>query len=118
MIKEWRNNLFEPSNSKFSFYSMELPISIAEATRILGICYRTWKRWEELAMNVPEYKQQHMEMKQKALTVNALAPIVRYQVWVMGKIGEVYSELPHGITKKWIAQEYLYAKMENFTQYD
>ncbi len=99
MIKEWRKNLFEPSNSKFSFYSMELPISIAEGTRILGICYRTWKRWEELAMNVPEYKQQHMEMKQKALTVNALAPIVRYQVWVMGKIGEVYSELPHGWVK-------------------
>ncbi len=115
-MKEWKSKLFESPNPELGLSLLGLPLSIAEGTRILGICYRTWKRWNELAMNVPEYKQQHMQMLEVIAKTDVTPPILRYQVWVIGKIGEIYSQLPNGIPKKWIAQEYLRNKLDDFTE--
>lgn len=115
MIYEWREKLLEIPPSEFGLNVMGLPVSAAEGTRILGICYRTWKRWNELALYVPEYKQRYLEMVEKSASVDQTPPITRYQVWVIGKIGEVYSNLPHGITKKWIVQDYLNSNLSDFT---
>ncbi|MCC5618461.1 hypothetical protein LC605_25920 [Nostoc sp. CHAB 5836] len=115
MMKEWRNRLFESPNPETGLYLLELPLSVAEGTRILGICYRTWKRWHELAMSVPEYKQHHIEMLEKLSDANSAPPIVRYQVWVTGKIGEIFTLLPHGIAKKWIVQDCLQKTLKEFT---
>lgn len=114
-MKEWRKRLFEIRPPEFGLNVMGLPLSVAEGTRILGICYRTWKRWNELAMDVPEYKQHYLEMVEKLANVDETPPIIRYQVWVIGKIGEVYSNLPYGITKKWIVQDYLNSNLQEFT---
>ncbi|MBW4617227.1 MAG: hypothetical protein KME21_29130 [Desmonostoc vinosum HA7617-LM4] len=116
MMQEWKSRLFSSPNPLLGLNLSELPLSIAEGTRILGICYRTWKRWNELAMDVPEYKQQHMQMLSIVSNASAAPPILRYQVWVIGKIGEIYNQLPNGIPKKWIAQEYLRTKSDDFTQ--
>ncbi len=115
-MQEWKSKLFESPNPELELNLLGLPLSIAEGTRILGICYRTWKRWNELAMDVPEYKQQHIQMLSIVSNASANPPILRYQVWVIGKIGEIYSQLPNGIPKKWIAQEYLRTKVDEFTQ--
>lgn len=116
MMKEWRKKLFESPKPNLGLNLLGLPLSVAEGTRILGICYRTWKRWNELAMNVPEYKQKHMQMLEVIAKTDVTPPILRYQVWVIGKIGEIYSQLPNGIPKKWIAQEYLRTKLDDFTE--
>lgn len=115
MIHEWRERLFALPPSEFGLNVMGLPVSAAEGTRILGICYRTWKRWNELALYVPEYKQRYLEIVEKSAIFDESPPITRYQVWVIGKIGEVYSNLPHGITKKWIVQDYLNSNLSEFT---
>ncbi|WP_341532103.1 hypothetical protein WKK05_39745 (plasmid) [Nostoc sp. UHCC 0302] len=115
MMKEWRERLFALPPSEFGLNVMGLPVSAAEGTRILGICYRTWKRWSELALYVPEYKQRYVEMVEKLASADETPPITRYQVWVIGKIGEVYSNLPYGITKKWIVQDYLSSNLSDFT---
>ncbi|MCC5600853.1 hypothetical protein [Nostoc favosum] len=115
MMKEWRNRLFDSQKRETDSHLIELPLSVAEGTRILGICHRTWKRWHELAMSVPEYKQQHIEMVEKISDANSAPPIVRYQVWVTGKIGEIFTNLPHGITKKWIVQDCLQKTLKEFT---
>ncbi|MEA5574068.1 hypothetical protein [Calothrix sp. UHCC 0171] len=124
MIKEWRNQLFHIINPEINIstsldvnlHPLGFPLSLAEGTRILGICYRTWKRWETLAIAIPEYKLQQIQMLNRASSFNATPPIVPYQVWVVGKIGEIYQELPHGMGKKWMAQEYLNAKKSEFTR--
>jgi hypothetical protein len=116
MIKEWRNQLFHIINPEINLHPLGFPLSLAEGTRILGICYRTWKRWETLATTIPEYKLQQMQMFKRASSFNAISPIVPYQVWVIGKIGEIYQELPHGMEKNWMAQEYLNAKKSEFTR--
>ncbi|MDJ0678203.1 MAG: hypothetical protein QNJ36_22935 [Calothrix sp. MO_167.B42] len=116
MFKEWRNKLFESPNQEFDLHPLGFPLSLAEGTRILGICYRTWKRWETLAMTIPEYKLQHILMQKRASCFNSTPPIVPYQVWVIGKIGEIYDGLPHGIKKKWMAQEYVNAKKQELTR--
>jgi hypothetical protein len=124
MIKEWRNQLFHIINPQINIstsldvnlHPLGFPLSLAEGTRILGICYRTWKRWETLAATIPEYKLQQIQMLKRASSFNATPPIVPYQVWVVGKIGEIYNGLPNGIQKKWMAQEYLNAKKSEFTR--
>ncbi|WP_341531878.1 hypothetical protein WKK05_38385 (plasmid) [Nostoc sp. UHCC 0302] len=115
MMKEWRNRLFDSPNPETGLHLIDLPLSVAEGTRILGICYRTWKRWHELAMSVPEYKQQHLEMVEKISDVNSAPPIIRYQIWVTGKIGEIFTLLPHGIAKKVIVQDRLQEALKEFS---
>jgi hypothetical protein len=115
MNQEWRNELFRP-NEESDPNSLGFPLSKAKGIRILKVSYRTWKRWEELAMTIPEYKLQHIQLNKRAEVAGAIAPIVPYQVWVVGKIGEIYSKLPDGLPKKWMAQEYLSSKKDEFTR--
>ncbi|MCC5636286.1 hypothetical protein LC593_10540 [Nostoc sp. CHAB 5844] len=91
-------------------------MSTACGRRILGICHQTWKRWEELALTIPEYELQLLKLNKMASKKGAAAPIVPYQVWVIGKIGEIYQLLPDGLPKKWMAEEYLNAKKDEFTR--
>lgn len=67
-------------------------------------------------MLVPEYKLQHIKMSKRARDVKSIPPIVPYQVWVVGKIGEIYSSLPNGMSKKWMAEEWIKAKQGKFTR--
>ncbi|MBD2771129.1 hypothetical protein [Iningainema tapete] len=67
-------------------------------------------------MLIPEYKLQHIQLKKRAEEAGAVAPIVPYQVWCCGRIGEIFDLLPHGLSKKWMVQEYLKANFEEFTR--
>lgn len=116
MKKDWRSSLFKTPQDQFSLNSLGFPLSQTRGSQILGICPRTWRRWESIAVSIPEYKLQQIKLKKLADAAGAIAPIVPYQVWVVGKIGEVFEELPHGLTKKWLAQEYINGKKEEFTR--
>lgn len=115
MREEWKSELFKPDSDKTP-KQLGFPMSTAHGRRILGICHETWKRWEELALTIPEYKLQQIKLNKMASARGAIAPIVPYQVWVVGKIGEIFQELPHGLPKRWMAQEYLNAKKNEFTR--
>ena len=115
MREEWKNELFQPDANNTP-RQLGFPMSTARGRRILGICHDTWKRWEELAETIPEYKLQQIKLKNKSSEFGAIAPITPYQVWVIGKIGEVFGNLPHGLPKKWMAQEYINQKKEEFTR--
>ncbi|MBW4480049.1 MAG: hypothetical protein KME54_25230 [Tolypothrix brevis GSE-NOS-MK-07-07A] len=62
MRGDWRSELFKP-NSKLELQKLEhlgFPMSIAKGRKILGnICHETWKRWETVATEIPEYKLIH-----------------------------------------------------------
>lgn len=117
MNEVWRKDLFESKNcNDFSLNPLGFPLSQAHGTRILGITYRTWKRWEELALTIPEYKLQHLLMANKASENRAIPAIVPYQVWVVGKIGEIYKSLPKGMAREWMAREWLKVKGDEFTR--
>ena len=117
-MKEWRKNLFESESGESvesALNHLGFPLSRNQGIQILGICYRTWQRWEDLAFTIPEYKLQQIKM-QKGAGANTRIPIAPYQVWVVGKIGEIYCKLPHGTTKRWIAEVYLKARQDEFTR--
>lgn len=117
MIEQWRNQLFESQNHyEFALNPLGFPLSIAKGTRILGITYRTWKRWEELALLVPEYKLQQIQLQKRASDAKSTSPIVPYMVWVVGKVGEIYDSLPNGMTKRWMAEEWVKANRQDFTR--
>lgn len=115
MKEAWRNELFDSKTDK-ALKQLGFPMSTAHGRRILGICHETWKRWEELAQSIPEYELQQIQMNKLASAKGTVAPIVPYQVWVMGKIGEIFELLPDGLPKKWMAQEYVNAKKDEFTR--
>lgn len=112
----WRKELFESKSPESGLNPLGFPMSIAQGARILDICYRTWKRWSDVAITVPEYKLQQIQMEKKKPYFGVVAPVTCYQVWVVGCVGEVFSELPHGIPKIWLAQTYLDAKKEDFSR--
>ncbi|MEW6496898.1 MAG: hypothetical protein AB1589_30910 [Cyanobacteriota bacterium] len=116
MKKDWRSSLFKPPQDQFSLNSLGFPLSQTKGSQMLGICPRTWRRWESIAVSIPEYKLQQIKLKKIADAAGAIAPIVPYQVWVVGKIGEIFENLPHGLAKKWMAQEYINGKKEEFTR--
>lgn len=116
MKKDWRSSLFQPHQDEFLLSPLGFPLSQSRGSRILGVCPRTWRRWESIAVSIPEYKLQQIQMKKLAEAAGEIAPIVPYQVWVVGKIGEVFGGLPHGLSKKWIAQSYVNGRKEEFTR--
>ncbi len=67
-------------------------------------------------MLIPEYKLQHIKLKKKSEEFGIVPPIVPYMVWCVGRIGEIFKNLPHGLAKKWMAQEYIKNQQEAFTR--
>lgn len=116
MNKEWRNELFESNSGKTQLNSLGFPLSRSKAMRILDIVYRTWLRWEKVAMTIPEYKLQHTQLKNRTEIYGGKPPVTPYQTWVIGKIGEIYTELPDGVRVEWMAKEYIEAQKDQFTR--
>jgi hypothetical protein len=116
MNKEWKKELFKEKSEKTELNPLGFPMSLAQGIRILGICHTTWKRWERVAVTIPEYELVQMQLEQMSTVTGGLTPKVPYQVWVIGKIGEIFSELPHGLPKKGLAQEYLNKDKNEYTR--
>jgi Fe-S cluster biosynthesis and repair protein YggX len=125
MRGNWRSELFKP-NSKLELQKLEhlgFPMSIAKGRKILGnICHETWKRWETVAMEIPEYKLIHQRMynaanrRRKNSTKKITPPITAYQVWVVGNIGDLYGRYEQGIEKTWLVEQYLAGTKDQFTR--
>ncbi|MBW4675919.1 MAG: hypothetical protein KME52_18430 [Desmonostoc geniculatum HA4340-LM1] len=116
MQEEWRTQLFRSEPVESPLNHLGFPKSIAEGRRILQICHDTWKRWEELATSIPEYKLLQIKMRNKFSRNGKAAPITPYQIWVIGKIGELYQKMPDGILKEPLVKEYIDAKKDEFTR--
>lgn len=70
-----------------------------------------------MAVNVPEYKLLQIRLEKKASSYGAPTPVTPYQVWVIGKIGELYANCSDGIPKEWIVRERLdEEKLKEFTR--
>ena len=67
-------------------------------------------------MLIPEYQLQHIRLNKKALELGIVPPIIPYMVWCVGKIGEIFENLPHGLSKKWMVEEYIKNQQEQFTR--
>jgi hypothetical protein len=101
MKSGWKEQLFNLKPSQSGVDPLILPMSKTKATKILGICPRTLERWAKVAGLIPEYRLILMRMKTFADQNNLKAPpITPYQVWVVGKIGELFGDLEQGIDKK------------------
>ncbi|MBH8566748.1 hypothetical protein I8748_32130 [Nostoc sp. CENA67] len=116
MNKEWRQELFKTKSEKTELNPLGFPMSQAKGLRILDICHTTWTRWEKLAMSIPEYEFVQMQLDAMADVTGGITPKVPYQIWVIGKIGEIFTELPHGLPKKGMAKEYLNRDKEQYTR--
>lgn len=119
MIDLWRNYLFKPHEQKLTPNPLGFPMSQSQGQRILGICCRTWNRWEKVALQIPEYKLIAIQLKNLAKQKNipeSQVPIVPYQVWVVGKIGEHFSLLNNGTRKIWIVEESIKTSLDSFTR--
>lgn len=117
MKSQWREQLFhqQPSQSGVNF--LLLPMSKAKATKILGICPRTLERWTEVAQLVPEYRLILLRMKAFAQEKRLRAPLMTtYQVWVVGKIGELFSDIVQGIDKKPLVEAIIEANKGEYTR--
>jgi hypothetical protein len=116
MQEEWRTKLFRFETVESPLNHLGFPKSIAEGKRILQICHNTWKRWEDVATGIPEYKLLQIKMKNEFSGNRKAPPITPYQIWVVGKIGELYQKMPDGISKQPLVKKYLDAKKEEFTR--
>lgn len=119
MIKDWRNELFKPHLQELTPNPLGFPMSQSQGGRILGVCCRTWIRWEQVALQIPEYKLTQIQLR-KLATKRGIPdhqiPVVPYQVWVIGKIGEYFSLLNTGTRKTWIVEETVKTASANFTR--
>lgn len=115
MISEWKTKLFEP-DSKEPPEHLIYPVSTAEGKRILGISHETWQRWEKVALQIPEYKLIQQRMRKLASSKKRFTPIIAYQIWVMGEIGELYSKMPNGLEKVGLVKEAIAYNKENLTR--
>jgi hypothetical protein len=121
MIKSWRNELFKPHSQKeLTPNPLGFPMSQSQGQRIVGVCCRTWNRWEQVALlQIPEYKLTQIQLKglakQRGIPDQAI-PIVPYQVWVIGKIGEYFGLLKNGTRKVWIVEENVKRYLDGFTR--
>ncbi|MBD2302870.1 hypothetical protein H6G28_30440 [Nostoc sp. FACHB-190] len=117
MKSEWREQLFSYQPSRSGTNSLVLPMSKAKAAKILGVCYRTLERWAEVAPIIPEYRLILVRMKTLAQEKNLRAPpITPYQVWVIARIGELFSDITQGIDKKAFVEIIIEAKKDEYTR--
>lgn len=119
MITSWRNELFRPHSQELTPNPLGFPMSQSQGQRIIGVCCRTWNRWEQVALRIPEYKLIQIQVRklanQKDIPDHQI-PVVPYQVWVIGKIGEYFSLLNNGTRKVWIVEEIIKSSFESFTR--
>jgi hypothetical protein len=94
MNQAWREQLFSKKTTNSGLNPLVLPMTNAKMLRVLDICYRTWDRWTEVAETIPQYKLSRIQMQKMAQEKRLRAPLIRpYQVWVLGRIGEVFGDL-------------------------
>ncbi|BBD70022.1 hypothetical protein NIES4072_72450 [Nostoc commune NIES-4072] len=116
MNQAWREQLFSQKTTNSGLNPLVLPITNAKMLRVLDICYRTWERWAEVAETIPQYKLSRIQMQKMAKEKKLRAPLIRpYQVWVLGKIGEVFGDLDQGTTKIEIAKSIVEANKSEYT---
>ncbi len=117
MKSQWREQLFHQKPSQSGVNFLLLPMSKAKATKILGICPRTLERWTEVAQFVPEYRLILLRMKAFAQEKRLRAPLMTtYQVWVVGKIGELFSDIVQGIDKKPLVEVIVQTNKSEYTR--
>lgn len=117
MKSEWRKQLFSYQPSKSGVNPLVLPMSKAKAAKILGVCYRTLERWAEVAPIIPEYRLILVRMKTLTQEKKLRAPpITPYQVWIIGKIGELFSDITQGVDKKAFVEIIIEAKKDEYTR--
>ena len=119
MIKDWRSELFKPHLNELTPNPLGFPMSQSQGQRIIGVCCRTWNRWEQVAFQIPEYKLTQIQLKNLATKRNIpdhQIPIAPYQVWVIGKIGEYFGLLNNGTRKVWIVEESIKTSLDDFTR--
>ncbi|MEA5566692.1 hypothetical protein [Anabaena sp. UHCC 0399] len=105
MNQSWREELFNQEITNSALNPLVLPMTNAKSLRILDICYRTWGRWEEVAQTVAQYKLAQIQMKKFAEEHSLRSPpILPYQVWVVGKVGEIFAGLAQGTNKLKLAK--------------
>lgn len=116
MNQAWREQLFSQKTTNSGLNPLVLPITNAKMLRVLDICYRTWERWAEVAETIPQYKLSRIQMQKMATQKRLRAPLIRpYQVWVLGKIGEVFGDLDQGTSKIEIAKSIVEANKSEYT---
>ena len=116
MNQAWREQLFSRKATNSGLNPLVLPMTNAKMLRVLDICYRTWERWTEVAETIPQYKLSRIQMQKMAQEKRLRAPLIRpYQVWVLGRIGEVFGDLEQGTTKVEIAKSIVEANKSEYT---
>lgn len=116
MNPAWKEELFGQKTTSSGLNPLVLPMTNAKMRRILDICYRTWERWAGVAETIPQYKLARIQMQKMAQEKRLRAPLIRpYQVWVLGKIGEVFGDLDQGTTKIEIARSIVQANKSEYT---
>ncbi|MHC5771845.1 MAG: hypothetical protein ACYTXI_41270 [Nostoc sp.] len=116
MNQAWREQLFSRKTTNSGLNPLVLPITNAKMLRVLDICYRTWERWTEVAETIPQYKLSRIQMQKMAQEKRLRAPLIRpYQVWVLGRIGEVFGDLDQGTNKVEIAKSIVEANKSEYT---
>ncbi|MEH1912794.1 hypothetical protein [Nostoc sp.] len=116
MNQAWREQLFSRKTTNSGLNPLVLPMTNAKMLRVLDICYRTWERWTEVAETIPQYKLSRIQMQKMAQEKRLRAPLIRpYQVWVLGRIGEVFGDLDQGTNKVEIARSIVEANKSEYT---
>lgn len=116
MNQTWREQLFSRKTTNSGLNPLVLPMTNAKMLRVLDICYRTWERWTEVAETIPQYKLSRIQMQKMAQEKRLRAPLIRpYQVWVLGRIGEVFGDLDQGTNKVEIAKSIVEANKSEYT---
>ncbi|MBD2255120.1 hypothetical protein H6G14_28275 [Nostoc parmelioides FACHB-3921] len=117
MESGWRELLFNQKPSQSGVNPLVLPMSKAKAIKILGICPRTLERWTGVAQVIPEYRLILVRMNTFAQEKNLRSPpITPYQVWVVGKIGELFGDIAQGIDKKALVEAIVEANKSEYTR--
>lgn len=116
MNQAWREQLFSRKTTNSGLNPLVLPMTNAKMLRVLDICYRTWERWTEVAETIPQYKLSRIQMQKMVQEKRLRAPLIRpYQVWVLGRIGEVFGDLDQGTNKVEIAKSIVEANKSEYT---
>ncbi|MBN3890070.1 MAG: hypothetical protein HWQ43_13155 [Nostoc sp. JL31] len=116
MNQAWREQLFSRKTTNSGLNPLVLPMTNAKMLRVLDICYRIWERWTEVAETIPQYKLSRIQMQKMAQEKRLKAPLIRpYQVWVLGRIGEVFGDLEQGTNKVEIAKSIVEANKSEYT---
>lgn len=117
MESGWRKQLFNQKQSQSGVNPLVLPMSKAKAVKILGICPRTLERWAKVASLIPEYRLILIKMQAFAQEKKLRAPLITpYQVWVVGKIGELFGDIVQGIDKKALVEAIVEANKVEYTR--